>query len=214
MLTRIAGVVLISAMFVSGCAHSKKLQTDLDSCHAEITKLHKQGNALSDLASLANARANAYKDLARLLRDALGDMEFEIAIVDGRLVLRLPTAILFESGKAMIKPSGDDALKKVAGVLKTRDRLFIIAGHTDNVALRATDAGYESNRHLGWKRADNARKILVKHGMAEKQLVSSGFGEFFPVADNKTDAGKAENRRIEIIVLPKVSELPTISSDI
>ena len=104
-----------------------------------------------------------------------------------------------------IKKEGKEALKKVAGVLKeVKDQDIIIAGYTDDVKISATLAKkYPTNWELSAARAISVVKLLQVDGVNPELLSAAGFSEYRPVADNKTAEGRAKNRRMEIILMPK-----------
>ncbi|HEU4534329.1 MAG TPA: OmpA family protein, partial [Polyangiaceae bacterium] len=85
---------------------------------------------------------------------------------------------------------------------------WMIAGHTDNRPV--TEAKYKNNRELSTARALNVTEYLIKSGMKPNTLVSAGYAEFDPVGNNGTPAGRQENRRIEIVLLPNIEELPRL----
>ena len=103
--------------------------------------------------------------------------------------------ILFDTGKATIKPESAKELATVIEVLKADATLKIeVQGHTDNVGAKA------ANLTLSQQRADAVRDYLIKTGgIAAARLTAVGFGDTKPVAPNTTDAGKALNRRVELV---------------
>jgi outer membrane protein OmpA-like peptidoglycan-associated protein len=110
----------------------------------------------------------------------------------GSLALR---NILFDTGRATLKPESSKELQLVVDVLKADDALRLeIQGHTDNVGQPA------ANLTLSQQRAAAVRDYLVKTGgVASSRLTSAGFGDTKPVAPNTTDEGRAQNRRVEIV---------------
>jgi chemotaxis protein MotB len=88
------------------------------------------------------------------------------------------------------------------------DRDFLVAGHTDNVPIRT--ALFPSNWELSTRRAVEVVHILVAQGMSPKVLAAAGYGEFDPVAANDTPEHRAQNRRIEIVLQPNLSDLPPL----
>ncbi|WP_313582748.1 OmpA/MotB family protein [Lacrimispora sp.] len=116
------------------------------------------------------------------------------------LVIRLNNAIFFDSGSAEIKKQSEDTLVEVAGILNTIDNYIRVEGHTDNVPIKHSN--YPSNWELSTARAVNVVKIFInKCNFSPDKLIAVGYGEFKPVADNSTPEGRAQNRRIDIIVL-------------
>jgi OmpA-OmpF porin, OOP family len=99
--------------------------------------------------------------------------------------------ILFDTGRATIRPESEAPLATVVELLKGDPALRLeIQGHTDNVGAR------DANMKLSQDRADSVRAYLVKGGVDAARLTTAGFGDTRPVADNKTDAGRAQNRRV------------------
>jgi len=95
----------------------------------------------------------------------------------------------------------------VIEVLETvQDREFVVAGHTDNMPLGKGGA-FKSNWELSTARALEVVRVMVASGIPAHQLAAAGYGEFDPIAGNETKEGRAQNRRLEIIVMPRIQEL-------
>ncbi|HVY32253.1 MAG TPA: OmpA family protein [Polyangiaceae bacterium] len=157
----------------------------------------------------AEARASLFRGLALKLRHMLDAGELEISLRSGRMVLILPTDVLFDSGKAKVGSRGREALSQVAAALATiKERRFQVSGHTDNDPIRFS--GFESNWELSTARALQVVKVLTESGMAPATLSAAGYGEFDPVALNDTAEHKAKNRRIEITLQPNIDELVAV----
>jgi chemotaxis protein MotB len=123
------------------------------------------------------------------------------------MLIQLPNDVLFDSGKTNIKPDGQAALAKVAQVLSSiTDRKYVVAGDTDNVPIHS--ARFPSNWELSTARAVEVTKFLVQKGMKPEVLAAAGYGEWDPVAPNDTPEHRAQNRRIEIVLQPNLSDLP------
>ena len=103
--------------------------------------------------------------------------------------------IYFDFGKATLKPESDAALKNIAAYVKAHpDRKFLIVGHTDNVG------GFDFNMQLSTDRAQAVMmKLCADYGINGGQLKSVGVGYACPVSSNRTDNGKARNRRVELV---------------
>lgn len=111
------------------------------------------------------------------------------------LVITLPGGVLFESGKSTLLASAQERLNQVAdALLQNRDANIMVEGHTDS---QGDDA---SNQKLSEDRAKSVRDYLVTRGIANDRVRSVGRGEKTPVADNNNSEGRANNRRVEIIV--------------
>ncbi|HAV64868.1 MAG TPA: hypothetical protein DCY13_21175 [Verrucomicrobiales bacterium] len=142
------------------------------------------------------------------MRAALATKDITISELEGKLTLSILDRILFDSGKAIIKPEGEEVLRKIATVLdQFPGRQIHVTGHTDNVPIRTSQ--FPSNWELSAARALAAVRFLVEQaGTDPKRLAAVANGEFQPIADNATAEGRASNRRIAIVVLPEVFRLP------
>jgi OmpA-OmpF porin, OOP family len=102
--------------------------------------------------------------------------------------------INFETAKATIKPDSQSQLDQVAAMLKAAPALKIeVAGHTDNVGDQA------SNQKLSEARAQSVVAALTQRGIAAGRMTAKGYGQSSPVADNRTEEGRAKNRRVELV---------------
>ncbi len=156
----------------------------------------------------ADARVATFRNLVAKLQSMIDAGQLKVVIRNGRMIIALPNDILFDSASTTIKADGQKALEKVAQVLSTvSDRNFLVAGHTDNVPIKTSR--YPSNWELSTERAVNVVQFLVKKGMSPKVLSAGGYSEFDPVAVND-DKSRAQNRRIEIVLQPNLSDLPSL----
>jgi outer membrane protein OmpA-like peptidoglycan-associated protein len=119
-------------------------------------------------------------------------------------VITIPGSVLFASGKSTLLPGAQAKLNAVADALKDQaDHEIVVEGHTDTQGSDAT------NLELSQKRAQAVRDYLVAHGVPTSRVRAQGLGESKPVADNKTAEGRANNRRVEIIVSPSEEKSTT-----
>jgi chemotaxis protein MotB len=171
---------------------------------ARLEELRKQKAA-------AEARAATFRQLVDRLRSMIDAGQLKVVIRDGRMLIALPNDVLFDSGKTNIKTEGQTALAKVAQVLTgIPDRKFIVAGDTDNVPIHTSH--FPSNWELSTARAVEVTKFLVANGMKPEVLAAAGYGEFDPVVANDTPEHRAQNRRIEIVLQPNLSDLPPLDN--
>ena len=126
--------------------------------------------------------------------------------------LKASSDILFDSGKAVLKPAGGTALKAIAPKLKeilTDKRVMLrVDGHTDNTPIRYSP--WQDNLHLSMMRAKAVVAFLSGEGIPSGAMFAAGFGEWHPVAPNATKEGQAKNRRVElslVAVAPLAPEL-------
>jgi chemotaxis protein MotB len=181
------------------------LASSLAQARARLDELRKAQAA-------AEARASLFRSLALKLRRMVDARELEIALRSGRMVLVLPTDVLFDSGKAKVGSRGKEALMQVGNVLGTfKDRRFQVSGHTDNDPIRYS--GFDSNWELSTARALQVAKVLTESGMAPATLSVAGYGEFDPVVANDSVEHKSKNRRIEIALQPNIDELVAVPQE-
>jgi len=150
------------------------------------------------------------KRLNQLLRDALLGFdanELTIEIKNGKVYVSMSDKLMFQSGKAEIQSKGKEALAVLAEVLKkNKEFQILVEGHTDNVPIKT--AQYKDNWDLSVARATSMVRLLQEtHGISAERLTASGRGEYEPKESNSTAAGKAKNRRTEIILSPDLSEV-------
>jgi chemotaxis protein MotB len=127
------------------------------------------------------------------------------------MVVELAENILFDSGKSDLKAEGKTALTEVASVLASiAGREFQVTGHTDNVPIKS--AKFPSNWELSTARAVTVTRYLSENGVPAERVSAAGFAETQPVASNDTPEGRAQNRRIEIVLMPNLEELPDLSA--
>jgi len=155
------------------------------------------------------------EDLAqakKLLEDRLGkeisDNEVKLQMMEKGLVITVVGDLLFDSGKAKIKSGAYSLLDKVATVLKENMANFNVGieGYTDNVQIKHSK--WKSNWELSSARSLSVLHYLVNQkGVSPERLSAIGFGEYRPVASNDTKEGRKQNRRVEIVIQPKVTKV-------
>jgi len=167
----------------------------------------------SELAELRAQRAEtekrlaAFKALTARFQKMIDTGELRVRVRAGRMLVELPSGVLFGSGKADLSAKGKKTLAAVAKVLgEIEGRQFLVAGHTDDQPTK--ESGFEDNWVLSTTRALVVTKFLIASGMKPQTVAAAGYGEFDPVSSNKTSKGRRLNRRIEIILQPNIDELP------
>ncbi|RNC29585.1 MAG: Motility protein B [Candidatus Dichloromethanomonas elyunquensis] len=128
------------------------------------------------------------------------------SIEERGLVVSIQDTLLFASGSADITSAAQNILKKISTVLKASPNYIKVEGHTDNLPIHT--AQFPSNWELSVLRATNVLQILgTEGGIDSQRLSATGYGEYRPVADNKTEAGRAANRRVDLVILRSKYEL-------
>ena len=189
------GMVVFLSLAVSGCTFifqaGRRSDTD------KIKELSEQLNELE----------RAKMTLENRLGQEIQDQQVSLQIRDKGLVITVVGDLLFDSGKADIRPEANNVLDQVGRVLRedVSDYNVGIEGHTDNIPIQYS--GWKSNWELS-----SARALSVLHYLQEEESVSPqrlsaiGYGEFHPVSDNDTKEGRQLNRRVEIVVLPMIAK--------
>lgn len=186
-----------------------KLTTERGQLQAGLTDAKTRLEELRKQKAAAEARLQMFRSLVDRLRAMIDAGQLKVVTREGRMLIALPDDVLFDSGKAEVKAAGQEALSKIAQVLATiPDRRFVVAGHTDNVPIHS--ARYRSNWDLSAARAIEVTLFLIAKGMKPQVLAAAGFGEFDPVSANDTPEHRSQNRRIEIVLQPNISDLPSL----
>ena len=160
--------------------------------------------AVQEKQKETNELLEAQKRLAESLKQELGEAKAKLEMTQRGLVLTFLDEIFFDSGKSAIKPEGLKTLERLAQVLKETvpDSPVAVEGHTDNVPIK--HSSWRSNWELSSGRALAVVHYLIdQQGLKPERLQAAGFGEFHPVASNESAEGRRQNRRVEIVILPK-----------
>lgn len=190
------------------------LQIDLNNFRDQIVALRNKNEVLQsktkDLERQKEeevlAMKGTYENLMENMKSEIEKGKITITQLRGKLKVNMLDEILFDSGETTIKPQGVEVLKRVGNILlNVKDKAINIEGHTDNVPIGAElSKKYPTNWELSVVRATNvARYLQEKSGINPSLLSATGYGEYKPVASNETEEGKAKNRRIEIVLVPK-----------
>jgi len=197
-------------------AENQTLQEKIAELEGEIAQLDSQikdlaakaGMTERELAELRAEKAKrekelqVYRDLFASLKKMVEAGTIKVGFREGRLVVELDDAILFDSGRAALKKTGQEAIGDLVEPLKKVNRDWVVAGHTDNVPIKT--ARFNSNWELSSARAIEVVGFMIEQGMPAENLGAAGYAEFDPVADNSTSEGRSQNRRIEIIMMPTI----------
>ncbi|MDO9228006.1 MAG: OmpA family protein [Syntrophales bacterium] len=149
--------------------------------------------------------SKTYEDLLSEMKSEIAQGQIAITELKGKLTVDVVDKILFDSGQTEIRPEGLGVLKRVVEILMTvTDKVIRVEGHTDSIPIGGALAKrYPTNWELSAARALNVTRFLEKEGIDPALLSAVAFGEHQPIAENDTPEGRARNRRIAIILLPK-----------
>lgn len=181
------------------------------SLKARMNELKKALDEYRARQERAEDRRQQFCNVMESFRRMIESGQLKVRVVRNRMVVELPEGVLFPSGRARLKEGGKEALGQVGGVLqKVENRDFQVTGHTDNVPINTRR--FPSNWELSTQRAVNVTKFLIEEGMKAERVSAAGYAATQPVASNKTEKGRRKNRRIEIVLVPNLDELPDLST--
>src|SRR4051812_4609445 len=193
-------------------AEKKQAEEKLAALEAEKTEVVAARDALaksveaksSELAELKGT----FNQLHEKMKEEIAHGDIQLTQSGGKLRVGLVDKILFDSGEASISKRGEGVLARVGGVLATiDDRQIQVSGHTDTTPISdKLKSQFPTNWELSTARATNVVRFLSeKAAVPARRLVASGYGEFDPIASNKSPHGRARNRRIEILLTPSLA---------
>jgi chemotaxis protein MotB len=198
-------------------ADNERLLTSLESKKGELNqRLAEMARQNQDLSQQLretqqskdaeiNKLKGTYDQLVGNLKEQINAGQIQITQLAGRLSVNMVDKILFNSGEANVKPEGEKVLQKVGSALaKVQDKSIRVEGHTDNVPISGVlKDRFPSNWELSTARATAVvRYLQEKVSIPASRLIAAGYGENRPVTPNDTPEGRAQNRRIEIVLVP------------
>ena len=188
----ISVIILVSFSLVSCTViFQKGRRSDIQ----RISELEEQLNQLRSTRALLEQR----------LKQEIDDKQVRLEMAERGLVITFVAEVLFDSGKAKIRRKAYSSLDKVARVLKEEvpNMEIGVEGHTDNQPIKFS--GWRSNWELSSARAMSVLHYLVdERGIGPERVSAIGHGEYKPIASNDAKDGRQLNRRVEIVILPKL----------
>ncbi len=199
-------------------AKEQALETESGRLEKLRQELEAGSNRVAELESVIAAKDAAMNQLKDAISRALTDFEGKGLTVeqrDGKVYISMENKLLFKSGSWAVGSNGRQAVKQLGTVLADNpDIAILIEGHTDNVPYKG-NSQLSGNWDLSTKRATAIVNILRENSLIQPEnLTAAGRGEYAPVALNDTSEGKAKNRRIEVILTPKLDEISKLLNDI
>ncbi len=207
--------MLVVAMVLTGCTNWKKKYEGLEVEHQNLKGLYENcvtslDGAAGQQSAIQQKLADCESKLAAAQAAAAarpkGDTGFKGDVkVDeaaGTITVTLENKVLFNSGKASLKRATSSELDHIYSVLRQRyaGKMIDVVGHTDTDPIRKTKKLYKDNWDLSAERALTVLRYLLDRGVPKSQICAVACGEARPVASNASSAGKAKNRRVEIVV--------------
>lgn len=164
---------------------------------------------LARLEALMEQQRHAIQEIRQKMTDALvgfNAKDLSVSIKNGKVYVSLSENLLFPSGSATVNPKGKDALSKLAAVLNSNPEITVdCEGHTDSVPIHGR---YQDNWALSVARSTAIVRILTTDYQVDPtRVIASGHSSYEPIQDNSTADGRAQNRRTDIILTPKLDEL-------
>lgn len=193
-----------------------QLEQELKSRDERIAALEKERDGMNaELAGLRDEQArrkaelDTFRQLFARLKKLIDAGTIKVSFRKGRMIVEMASAVLFDSGKTELKAGGATALDELVEAFQSvADRDLLIAGHTDTDPIKTRR--FKSNWELSTARAVVVVDYMISKGFPAEHLGAAGFGQMDPVAPNTDEQGKAQNRRIEIVLMPNLGELKGI----
>ncbi|MEQ8704504.1 MAG: OmpA family protein [Phaeodactylibacter sp.] len=180
----------------------KQRETETEALRKSLVEREARVNELESAITEKDEKLKALRERINQALLGFSDTDLTVREQNGKVYVSLSQNLLFPSGSKTINRAGKDAIQKVAEVLKGNPDIAItVEGHTD------TDGDAAFNWDLSVGRATSVVKVLTADGLDPARITAAGRGEFYPVASNDTAKGKAQNRRTEIILTPKLEAL-------
>lgn len=178
----------------------QRAQMERDSARIAASDLRAEKNDAVARAEISGLVAEHYREDSEQYRALLSGLQSQMAALNSRetergLELTLSDSVLFASNRSDLKPGAVLKLAPLTEYLKANPaRMVSIEGHTDN---RGSD---DHNRSLSQARANAVRDLLISQGIEAVRVTAMGMGESFPLASNDSEAGRLQNRRVQIIL--------------
>ncbi|MFC1654266.1 OmpA family protein [Myxococcota bacterium] len=174
---------------------------------AEQQQLARQIQELQRMKAAAEKRNADYKRLLGKLKKMIDAGTLQVKIRNGRMIVQMSSDVVFPSASVRIKAEAKEAIMELAQTISTfTDRKFQIVGHSDPTPIHT--ARFPSNWELSSQRAIEVVKLMVEAGVPPEMISAAGNAEFDPLTENETPEGRTTNRRVEIVFVPKIEELP------
>ena len=162
---------------------------------------------LEELKKQAARQTTEMSQLSDKLKGMIDAGALTITTRKGRMIVSLPSDIMFASGSVKISPEGHKTIQMLANALGGfKERTFLIVGHSDATPIAAGNK-YATNWDLSSARAVEVVKLLIKNEVNPAMLIAGGNAEFDPLALNDSPENKQKNRRVELIFLPNMEIL-------
>lgn len=212
-------------IWAAGCTSPDQIQ--METLQRKIQDLDNENASLRERLARAISERDAAIQRANALAQQVRDLQSQLDQA-GRTKgpagwehygqydwIGVGTDFLFDSGKATLRAEGRAKLQEIVSTINTEfpDKMVWVLGHTDTDPIKQTKNLWQDNLDLSCNRAMTVYRELMKMGLRPERMVAGGQGEYFPRASNANRAGKAQNRRVEIIAVPSRPAVGTPSGE-
>lgn len=191
-----------------------KLGEDLEASQTKLSTLSQERQSLAGkvdqlqrMQAAAEARAEEYQTLLAKLHDMIDAGTLAVKIRNGRMLVQMSSDVVFPPGATRIKPAARESIKSLAQTIKQfENRRFQVVGHSDPTPINTRR--FPSNWELSTQRAIEVVKLMVEAGVPPEMVNAAGHAQYDPLVPNDGPESKKMNRRVEVVFLPKLDELP------
>ena len=162
-------------------------------------------SSYEDMSEVSGSKSQTYEDIKEFVQK--NDLNSTVTITEDErgVILQLKDSILFETGKADLKPQSVEILDKINVLISTLPNSIIIEGHTDNIPIKTYQ--FESNWELSTMRATKVLRYFTEgKGQNPARFGATGYGETKPLVQNTSDENRAQNRRVNILIVANNKE--------
>lgn len=199
----VLGLVVL-ALAAGGCAVSLAKRSPWDI--QRLAQLSEELEHFKTLSHLKEEEANELRRAKEMLDSQFSSSQASVGYDERGVVTRFVDQVLFDSGRAQLRPGAKPALDRVAKVILDVERQPVgIEGHTDDQPIKRST--WASNKELSIARASAVADYLADHhGIDRSRMTVIGYGDERPIAENDTPRGRQQNRRVEVVILPRSLE--------
>ena len=184
-----------------------ELAKERERLEGEQKNLAKEVDELKRMRAASDKRNAEYQTLIGKLAKMIDAGTLQVKVRNGRMLVQLSSDVVFPPGGTRIKPEGKEAFTQIADAIKQfPDRKFQVIGHSDSTPIKTER--FPSNWELSMVRSLEVVKLLIEAGVPPTMLSAAGAAEFDPLVANDSEENKAMNRRVELVFVPKIDELP------
>jgi len=185
-----------------------ELASQREKLQAEQQALSKEVDELKRMRAASEARNAQYRKILEKLHKMIDAGTLQVKVRNGRMLVQMPSDVVFPAGSTRIKPEASEAITALAQTIREfPDRKFQVVGHSDATPIHT--ARFPSNWELSTQRAIEVVKLMIEAGVPPEMLSAAGQAEFDPIVPDAQDPEDlATNRRVELVFMPSIDELP------